>query len=174
MSADVLAVDIPADVADGLTPPTDDATTSETWTGEDGRTYRAVIGSYPDDFTTVNDFECYGRVEPLPRYWQGGSVRPDGFDGGAEIVSVGRSCDRYWWQPPSDAVRDPVLRRSLRGQLCDLLEFGFSIIYLDVQRECSDVPGEWHEVRSVSLGGVEPDSLGEFVGELVNMAGDTP
>jgi len=62
----------------------------------------------------------------------------------------------------------------LRGQLCDLLEFGFSVIYLDVQRECADVPGEWHEVRSVSLGGVEPDSLGEFVGELVNMAGDMP
>lgn len=174
MSLDVSAVDIPAHVADVLTCPTDGHTVSEVWTDENGRRFRTVLGSHPDDFASVNDWpDYYGKVEPMPRYWQGQSVRPSGFDGGAEILSVGRSCDRWWWQPPADVVRDRDLRRSMRANVCDLLEFGFSVVYLDIQRECAEIPGEWHEVRSVSLGGVEPDSVPLVVGELVNMAGDT-
>lgn len=105
---------------------------------EDGLLLRLKIE--PDFETSIEDFDCYGKIAPVTGSRYGGKLgivggfddRPDGFDGGAEIIS-GRD-GRYWWQPPTDI---PIERgsdewRKYRQSIADLIEFGFVVVAIQV------------------------------------------
>jgi len=139
----------------------DDGDTAEL---DDGRTLRLRIESDPSDVRDLWSDDCYGAVawvEDRPRNDYGYPPdRPEGFDGNAEKLGIGRGYDRFWWQPPADVARGTEQFRALRTLVSDLLEFGFSNVGLEV------LEGEnaYHEaivVNAAWLGGVEPWSYGE-------------
>lgn len=119
---------------------------------------RFCVSSDRDDFADINDSDCYGKVEYVddrsnwsihPR------PRPKGFDGAARKLHFGG--DTYWWQP-WDAAEwgqlDSVEQRSFLSTVRDLIEFGFSILTVQVEYQCGCC-GQWAELASSSLGGID-------------------
>lgn len=95
---------------------------------DDGRTLR--FRQEPDSDTTLNDYDCYGKVSHI---WKGDGDRPSGFDGMAEKLHTG--FDEYWWQPPEDLRKGwhnyehkDHLRRTVR----EILSFGFDCYWLEI------------------------------------------
>lgn len=121
-----------------------------------------------DDYTTIKDFDCYGKISWISR----DRTRPEGFDGMAEIVSCYR--DSYWWQPPEDLRQgwDTFEHKdSLRRTVRDILDYGFMIYVVEI---CSDrdAYGNLIVVDYASMGGIEPlqsdaDKV-EIVSDIVN------
>lgn len=113
--------------------------------------HRLRLSITPDEYTSINDFDCYGRVyEGLPQVnYPGYETRPKGFDGAAR--KIGRHRD-VWWQPPADATE------TLAHLLDDLLEYGFLCVSLSLLEVVQDSLGNEHEVvvASQGYGGIEP------------------
>jgi hypothetical protein len=91
-----------------------------------------------DYCTSLDDFDCYGRVEHTD--WRK-VERPKGFDGNAVKIQAQR--EQYWWQPPlfdkADRRRwaeDPEWRRALTRQTRDVLEYGFSVVSVEYEGFC--------------------------------------
>ena len=112
----------------------------------------------PDNDTSLNDWDCYGKVEWLSGY--GSRNRPEHFNGMAEIMRTHR--ENYWWQPPSfdkqsiaQWYSDSEYRNSLRNQVREILDFGFRVLILEV---CSgeDAYGNPIVKDYTTIGGVEP------------------
>jgi hypothetical protein len=121
-----------------------------TWDGsvdlDNGDRVRVTIES--DEHTSVDDFDCYGRLAWVEDYrgdadWHRYGTswvysgqhapRPDGFDGNAEILDVGHG-DRMWWQPPADGFpRGTDEFRRMRTALVDLLCHGFSVVSVELE-----------------------------------------
>lgn len=138
----------------------------------DGAVLRLV--QEPDDFTTINDFDCYGRCE-WSRNTYRGAVRPDGFDGCAEMIGA-EHYSTLWWQPPTTTKEDRrqwhtdlEYRRALRQLVRDITNYGFSYFRLEY---CvgADAFGALIVRDFVTVGGVEPcvraDDMVEFVLDL--------
>lgn len=132
----------------------------------DGRTLRLCIT--PDEgFDPFAELDTYGRVAWVDDrgYRQG---RPDGFDGNAEKLQAGRS-EQVWWQPPADGPkRGAEGWRELRSLVSDLLEFGCSVVTVELL-EGEDAYRRPIVRDAASVGGVEPMSYGsEYLSELVS------
>lgn len=115
----------------------------------------------PDDSTSVNDFDCYGKIahaqlHPYTGYYKD---RPDGFDGCAELLRT--MGDTFWWQPPVFDKKDREYwhtnigyRNTMRTQIRDLLDFGFVEYHLTAYETC-DCCGTLKEIGSYVTGGHE-------------------
>lgn len=93
----------------------------------------------------------------------GNPVRPDGFDGNAEIIDR----DWYntlWWQVPADVQRGSETYYSLRQEILDLLRYGYEIITLSL------VTPDGTIVADASLGGISPNRKPEEIAS--DMLGD--
>lgn len=116
----------------------------------------------PDEFTTMNDFDCYGRTEwsPNNRY-TGNTHRPDGFDGMAEKLVTDRG-NTLWWQPPAGCKddrrqwhTDKTYQRAMRQTVRDIVEYGF-VSYVVELVNGTDAYGRPIVVDFACVGGVEP------------------
>ena len=112
-----------------------------------------------DDLTTINDFDCYGRVSFNTRknWYSNTGSRPEDFDGMAEIIDWRDG--RAWWQPPTDCrdqwYSDPKFRSSLRQQVRDILDYGFQTVFLNLIETC-DHCGTRRTIDFAVLSGIEP------------------
>ena len=129
----------------------------------DGRTLRLIEETDTD--TSVNDFECYGRVEHVASpYDHNGlrATRPKGFDGTAEKIITSHG-DIYWWQPtlelwgitPAQWHSDAALRRANRLSVRDVLDHGFRLYTVEAYTTCPCCNGE-RLTDYNAVGGVEP------------------
>jgi hypothetical protein len=146
----------------------------------EGEGWRIIASVDPDEGYSIFDEQgagvwC-GRLE-----WddsRGDSRRPDGFNGGAELLRFRDG--NVWWQPEPDCLQDRQLRDAVRRQIRDAFEYGYSVlgVRVDVRATVSWPGGSretWQEVGSAYLGGVmsAPDvgSWAELVSEAVADAG---
>ena len=139
----------------------------------------------PDYDVSINDFDCYGKVEYIePR--RRGQSRPEGFDGFArKIWTHDGSC--YWWQPPADlrgakpthpivvdadGVRhvrpDVVIDQiaSLGRLVRNILDFGFVCVGVEVIATCDGCHQE-RVLTTAFVGGVEPLTDREYMVDIV-------
>lgn len=150
----------------------------------DGRTLRLVEN--PDYDCQISDFDCYGRIEFIPRHKRQHSTRPDGFDGFARKVwSHNGEC--FWWQPPDDlrtAKREPVYVEdghgvvhrhpyvftdpvgTLQRNVADLLTFGFVVVGVEVLSDCESCHRA-QVIGSAYIGGVEAMADRDYTLDLV-------
>ncbi len=70
----------------------------------------------------------------------GWPIRPDWADGGAEILQRDHN-SALWWRPLEDCLRDRELRNKLRATLCELLEYGYSIVGVEYRGETAWIGG---------------------------------
>lgn len=126
----------------------------------------------PDYCATVNDYDCYGQVAEVETnrdYWGGyGVYRPDGFDGAARKIHT--QGDAWWWQPPADLknATGEELRR-LECLVRDLIEYGFSVVGVQLWEKVADSRGgeHWVELDAQYIGGIDSlDDLGDIAWEL--------
>lgn len=136
----------------------------------DGRTVQLKIE--PDPYCTINDYDCYGRIE-WTRNNEYGPVRPSDMTGRAQILDRdwrGSYGSALWWEPYSDKDFVPTeeqIRRE-RSQIRDLVEYGFMQVGVEVLEECPKCQNV-HVAVSHWIGGV--DSIDEpYIHELVNDA----
>jgi hypothetical protein len=126
----------------------------------------------PDYDTSINDYDCYGRVAPVVSRYGQQQERPDGFDGGAEILSW-RGHERYWWQPYD--VTDAVYRSATRQTVCDILEYGFLMLFVERLRDEDDAYGRPVVDDYSVVGGIEPfpsdDDLSDLISDVVSEIG---
>ena len=138
-----------------------------------GATYRAKIG--PDEYRNIMDgddgdwFGALAWAETDQR--TGHHTRPDGFDGGAVKLRVGRSYDAVWWQPPADIAKDPGHVATMRATIMALIEYGYSVVTVE-RLAGTDAYGRGIVVAVESMGGVEAmastDYLADVIGELLH------
>lgn len=144
--------------------PTDDREIVEL---ADGRALRLLI--QPDHDTTINDYDCYGRVAWVGRGHGGYPPnRPDGFNGRARKLWT--SSDAFWWQPPADVADADLVDMSYHVR--DLMEYGFHVYIVELLGEETDYYGR-RPVLDVlgALGGVDttdPSYVQEIVGDIVS------
>jgi hypothetical protein len=131
---------------------------------DDGRCLRLRIE--PDDLNPFEDFDCYGKLAQGRRHEDTGrEIRPDGFDGNAEKLSM-RS-GGIWWQPPSDGPkRGTDDFAELRRLVLDLDEFGMVSVKLEIL-DGKDAYGQPIVVNFASMGGIEPYP-GEYLAEIIS------
>jgi hypothetical protein len=121
----------------------------------------------PDDYATINDFDCYGRVAFVEHRYGHQQERPDGFDGFARIVNGYRG-DRFWWQPPADLIGDTDGLRRLAGLVTDILVYGFTMVRLERLRDDTDGYGKRIVDKYTIVGGVEPFQKKEDVADILS------
>ena len=96
--------------------------------------------------------------------------RPDGFDGRARKLHVHDLGD-YWWQVPDDIPAEHV--DEFGRSICDLLEYGYSVVVVKLRENVTDSRGEAHTVTvsMASMGGIEPfpdaDYLADVAADLI-------
>ncbi len=133
----------------------------------DGRIVQLRIE--PDPHTTINDYDCYGRVE-WSKNNEYGPVRPSDMTGRAQILDRdwrGSYGSALWWEPYSDKDFVPTEEqtRKERSQIRDLIEYGFHQAGVIVMEECPNCH-RVHEATEQWIGGI--DSIDEqYVRELV-------
>lgn len=100
--------------------------------------------------------DCWGKTSQYVYDYRNGrsEPRPEGFNGNAEKIQVGRG-EWAWWQPPDDVKRGTPEFRKLRDSVRDLCEFGFRSVGLEL------LEGEDAYYRPIVrdaewLGGIEP------------------
>src|SRR5690606_24725464 len=123
----------------------------------------------PDEHTSINDFDCYGKSEfgTMNGYWQ---VRPDGMDGAASVIRYDRH-GSLWWQPPADwASLTPEVQTDLRHRVRELIEFGFRVGIITAYGTAIDNYGRDHTVTlgCTTLGGLDSDLDADTVQEMVD------
>lgn len=117
----------------------------------DGRLVRSEL--VPDQHSEISDFDFYGGLK-----WQRNvndhAVRPDGFDGNAEIIE--KTWDQsLWWQPPIDVERNTPAYTTLRSLVVDILNYGFWGIVLELC-DGEDAYGKPIVKHYASIWGLEP------------------
>lgn len=162
----------------------DDLLDEKTVDLSDGRKLR--LSEEPDYFTSIDDYDCYGKLAHIPRHRREHPVRPDGFDGFARKVWT-HDGECFWWQPPDDlrtakresvyieaadgtihrhpeAYRDPVgqMERTVR----DLLAYGFLVLRVQVLEACSCCRQE-RMIGSSVLGGIEAMADRQYMLDMV-------
>lgn len=121
----------------------------------------------PDEHTTINDFDSFGRIEWCERpVLTGHAARPDGFDGNAEKLWAEQNGGQFWWQPPADVPRTSEHFGALRRIVIDVVTYGYAVYMLELL-EGTDAYGA-PIVRDVaSLWGIEPFADAEYVHTIV-------
>jgi hypothetical protein len=141
---------------------TDDGDTFEL---TDGRTLRLRVES--DPHTSVNDFDCYGRVAEVERGpWDGhNKPRPQGFTGRAVKLSIPNGPD-YWWEPYYESETQQAYNGPKERQMMiDLLSHGFYGLIVEILNG-TDAYGRPIVTNVASLWGI--DSLEtQYVREIV-------
>lgn len=99
----------------------------------DGRELRLRIE--PDDMWRGLDDDGLGQVEWGRANLYGRIVRPDSFNGHAEILDRSRD-SVIWWQPPADLVRGTDQYARIRQIVRDVCEYGYQIVTLELRRRC--------------------------------------
>lgn len=122
----------------------------------------------PDEYVSIMDEQgegvwC-GRLEWSDRRHDN---RPDGFDGGAEVIYRDRG-DRLWWQPPDDCKRDPEIRKAVRRQILDLLEYGYVVVILELLGPEPDAMGRRPVLDWYVLGAVVWSYDDAYIAEIVS------
>ena len=129
----------------------------------EGATYRAKVE--PDEDTSVFDNGDWAGEFAWVKTdrWTGrDETRPAGFDGAARKLSVGRSADRIWWQPPACVPADKL--DGFASTIVDLIEYGYVTVIVE-RLDGTDAYGAPVVVDFASLGGI--DSLGNGYGAVV-------
>lgn len=144
-----------------LTPLTDDGDTLDLG---DGRILRLAVE--PDFVTTLDDYECYGRISE-GRYNPdtGRHERPRDFDGNAErINTIFGPC---WWQPPVDVARATSGFALLRNTVSDIASYGFRVVTLEY---ADGVDAYGHPVvrHFTNTGGIEPFTTADEIRFIVS------
>lgn len=120
--------------------------------------YTVRLHIEPDHETNINDYDSYGSFAGSYRYTDSESRtrRPDGYDGAARKMQVGRG-DWVWWQPPADIKNDREATDTLSHLVRDLIECGFTSVGLTVHETVLDSQGGSHrvEVTSAWLGAID-------------------
>ena len=145
---------------------TDDSDTVELG----NRRYRLRVE--PDETLRVEDIagDNYGALQWADtRRDDGYHQRPDSFTGNAELLGIGRSYDRIWWEPPTDVPRTSEHFAALKRGLVNLLEYGYSVVGLEVSELVTDSRGgeHWVVLDTAWLGGIEPFPDNGWVAEIV-------
>lgn len=138
-----------------------------------GADYFLRLRTEPDQWTDLNDFDCYGTFAPVERdrYYGGAKERPQGFDGMAEIIRT-YSGDGMWWQPPAD-LKDEWYKpenahkwRQMRNTIREILDFGFVVYVLELCHG-TDAYDRHIVVDYSTLGGMEPLMDSEYQRDVV-------
>ena len=137
----------------------------------DGRSLRLRIE--PDQDASVNDSDCYGRIEWShvgPHNYTGRANRPDDFTGAAHILDRDHG-SVLWWQPWEGATEEQA--RDFLPTLRELVEYGFKLVGLELRETVTDSLGSEHTVvlDTAWLGGVDDtgsDYLQEIIGEMLH------
>ena len=95
--------------------------------------------------------------EPRRNACTGREYRPDGFDGAARKLYVGRSYDAWWWQPPAELKGDREAIDMLADYVKAILEWGWQLVTLEMT--VRDETGA-ESTYSGTIGGVEPTDDG--------------
>lgn len=135
-----------------------------------------------DDDGDINHYECYGRTEKFSHRYSDGKVdRPADMDGAARKIEVDRG-DYIWWQPAEDMTSAKkwggppdeyaAVFRTYVEQVTELLQWGFSILGVEVWQEVEDVHGHTHKIRvdSAYIGGVDstkPEHITDLVSDRI-------
>lgn len=156
----------PTELLAAITCPTDGGTIPL----PDGRTirYRFVADEWSDPMDDMGEGTWTGRVEFGTRHpYTGYDQRPDGMDGRARKLRVGRGGDPVWWQVPADVPDDAI--EDFGRSIADLLEYGYVMAEVDLRETVVDSRGEGHivVVNSASPGGIEPFPTEEYACEVL-------
>jgi len=130
----------------------------------DGRILRLRVRG--DEYTRLeDDGDWFGAVEWVP--YAGGlpGNRPHTMNGAAEVLDRTRY-SQLWWQPPTDAVKDATLRKSLKRSIEMIMAYGYSEYVLELC-EGRDAYGRPIVTNMTSRGGIEPTYDSEFIDEIV-------
>lgn len=111
--------------------------------------YSLKLTSSPDDCSTIDDFETYGKC-----LWSDGRQRPPGFDGSAEVLDRSRG-SRLWWQPYREGKQ---VYTDCRFAVSEIIEYGLYVYTASLHGPALDSAGYNHIVclASESIGAVEP------------------
>lgn len=131
----------------------------ETYDLGNGRTLR--LTTEPDDMSITDEqgtgVWC-GQLEWDDRRRQnsyGYTLRPIGFDGGAEVIYRDGS-NALWWQPMEDCKPGSEIRAAVRREILDLINYGYRSIILEVIGEPADIYGYRPVLAVASMGGFGP------------------
>ena len=127
----------------------------------------------PDMFGTISDDpDVYGEIEAVTRNRDTGeqNPRPANFNGAAEILCL-QDGAKVWWQPPIEAMGkawfdDENLRSQTRSLVRDILNYGFSVINLELCRG-TDAYGKPIVIAYNNLPGVEPFADNEVIAQYI-------
>ena len=106
----------------------------DTWDMNDGRVIELRVT--PDDDMSIMDEQGEG-VWCGQLEWThqtndyGWPIRPEWADGGAEILSRDHN-SVLWWRPLDDCLKDRTIRDAVRSTVLELLEYGYSIVSVEV------------------------------------------
>ena len=153
------------------------------WETVDGLSVDVRLTVVPDDVDRVqmlNDDDFYGRVAwgRFNRYHvtcdaYGRTLRPDGFDGNAEIIQHNYPRDVLWWQPPADVPRTSEHFASLRSTVRDLVEYGYVGYVVDVR---TTIPTAWGDrtvkVATASLWGIDTHNPREYPSAVADLVAE--
>lgn len=129
---------------------------------------RLMIEHDPD--SSINDYDCYGKIEWCDRYHYHGT-RPAGFNGAARKLWA--SSDAFWWQPWDTKEWAALTHEQQTRHLTlvrDLVEYGFKQVGLALEEEIQDYAwrGHWTRVDEVWIGGVD-EPYPELVRDLLDL-----
>lgn len=102
----------------------------------------------PDQDTTINDFDCYGRVEWV-HYRDGHAQRPATMDGAARKLETDYPYV-LWWQPRDEIKGDPEAIEAEASYVADIVRYGYTIVGLELLAPSERVGRPW--VNTVSTG----------------------
>lgn len=125
-----------------------------------GATIRITIES--DEYTEINDFDCYGTTQwARNNPYNGQPVRPHTFNGCAEKITTDHG-STLWWQPylPTKADRrewhtNHEYRTQQRYLVRQIIEYGFHT-YRAEYCHGTDAYGKLIVIDYAVLGGIEP------------------
>jgi hypothetical protein len=127
----------------------------------EGRMLRLRV--QPDEWFSLNEFDCYGETEEYCHSYLHGEQeepRPKHFTGNAEKIQ----CEPgywIWWEPPADGPKRGTAEfDKFRSHVIDLIRYGFYVVTLELC-EGADAYGRPIVVDAASLGGCAfDDSFG--------------
>ena len=124
-----------------------------TWVDEDAGV-RWRVRLVPDEGTTINDFDCYGKASKYALdYWRDGQKeRPADFTGAARKIEIDRGY-WVWWEPYREGHKVYDSPEDVR-QVTDLLRRGFMVVSISHQTKCQGCD-EWGQEIAQSLGGID-------------------
>ena len=159
-----------------------DALTSDGDTFDIDDTHQLRLTIEHDDQASINDYDCYGTVSWVDSYRSGRARRPSEMDGAAAKLQVGRG-DWVWWQPPRDMTSakrwggDPdewaQQLNALREHVTELVEYGFSVVGVQLHELVLDSRGHEHWVllNADYIGGVDsvkPEYLRDYLADMIS------